>query len=276
MVPIPPYSRLVATEIPKSLIRGLAENPVQNCALFLFINHQNVEEEGGSDAESISSETSIRESTRFDTVEEVADAIDACKEAILQTRESTAGRMDMVLRLIQLRIRFEDMNERANATVTKLEKSTFYQSSFETMGHVFITYQDIKHYVPGVTNEKDIYCQQCGYEIITNHQSSQHCQDCGFSVHSSCLDDITRTCLALKIRTQTIFMMEICPEKTLLGLNYRCAECHKQLKPKTQLAFGNVDIDETEYTGPKGFTTIIECMQQLIKQPYVLFIFDLF
>ena len=39
-------SRLVATEIPRSLIRGLAENPVQNCALFLLINHQNVEDEG--------------------------------------------------------------------------------------------------------------------------------------------------------------------------------------------------------------------------------------
>ena len=39
---------------------------------------------------------------------------DACKKAILETIENTDSRKEMVLRLIQLRIRFEDMKERAD------------------------------------------------------------------------------------------------------------------------------------------------------------------
>ena len=122
--------------------------------------------------------------------------------------ENTDSRKEMVLRLIQLRIRFEDMKERANVTSN-------INSSYEARGHVFISYQDIKSPVPGVTNESRIYCQQCGYGIWVHLQSSQHCRDCGFSVHSICLGNIMRGCVAQKIRTQPDFIMEICPEKSL-------------------------------------------------------------
>ena len=77
------------------------------------------------------------------------------------------------------------------------------------------SYQDIKKPIPGVTNVNRIYCQQCGYGIWVHLQSSQHCQDCGFSVHSVCLDNIMRGCVAEKIRTEPNFIMEICPEKSL-------------------------------------------------------------
>ena len=143
----------------------------------------------------------------------------------------------MVLRLIQLRIRFEDMKERANV-------ASNINSSLETRGHVFIryyffvscrteqnlfeftilllkliffvySYQDIKSPIHGVTTESRIYCEQCGYGIWVHLQSSQHCKDCGFSVHSVCLDNIMRGCVAQKVRTQPDFIMEICPEKPL-------------------------------------------------------------
>ena len=110
---------------------------------------------------------SATETTRFDTIEDVSHAIgnfsylnntllhykgnstimfeiqpriaviyhfyflDACKKAILETTENTDSRKEMVLRLIQLRIRFEDMKERANVTSN-------INSSYETRGHVFI------------------------------------------------------------------------------------------------------------------------------------------
>ena len=57
--------------------------------------------------------------------------LDACKKAILETIENTDSRKEMVLRLIQLRIRFEDMKERANV-------ASNINSSLETRGHVFI------------------------------------------------------------------------------------------------------------------------------------------
>ena len=77
------------------------------------------------------------------------------------------------------------------------------------------SYQDIKSPIHGVTTESRIYCEQCGYGIWVHLQSSQHCKDCGFSVHSVCLDNIMRGCVAQKVRTQPDFIMEICPEKPL-------------------------------------------------------------
>ena len=57
--------------------------------------------------------------------------IDACKKAILETIENTDSRKEMVLRLIQLRIRFEDMKERANY-------ASNINNIVETRGHVFV------------------------------------------------------------------------------------------------------------------------------------------
>ena len=59
--------------------------------------------------------------------------IDACKKAILETIENTDSRKEMVLRLIQLRIRFEDMKERAN-------HASIINNSVETRGHFFVRY----------------------------------------------------------------------------------------------------------------------------------------
>ena len=57
--------------------------------------------------------------------------IDACKKAILETIENTDSRKEMVLRLIQLRIRFEDMKERAN-------HASIINNNVETRGHFFV------------------------------------------------------------------------------------------------------------------------------------------
>ena len=93
---------------------------------------------------------------------------------------------------------------------------TFNTSSIDTYHFDYLfSYQDIKNPIPGVSNVSRIYCQQCGYGIWVHLQSSQHCQDCGYSVHSVCLENIMRGCVAEKIRTEPNFIMEICPEKSL-------------------------------------------------------------
>jgi len=189
--------------------------------------------------------TSMQSSmTKFDTIEDVSHAIDACKKAILETIENTDSRKEMVLRLIQLRIRFEDMKERA-------DQASNINNIVETRGHVFVSYQDIKNPIPGVSNVSRIYCQQCGYGIWVHLQSSQHCQDCGYSVHSVCLENIMRGCVAEKIRTEPNFIMEICPEKSLPSLKYRCVECDKKLKPSPYggLTIGGNEPRLCDYTG---------------------------
>merc|ERR1719510_2955852 len=100
--------------------------------------YSNEEEEDTSSSDlkwdlmSITSAQSGTGMARFDTIEDVSHAIDACKKAILETIENTDSRKEMVLRLIQLRIRFEDMKERANV-------ASNINSSLETRGHVFIS-----------------------------------------------------------------------------------------------------------------------------------------
>ena len=37
-----------------------------------------------------------------------------------------------------------------------------------------------------------------------------------------------RTCVATKVKTQPDFIMDICPERMLPQLKYRCVECDKK------------------------------------------------
>ena len=74
----------------------------------------------------------------------------------------------------------------------------------------------------GISNFKNgVYCQQCGYVIWISLQSSQFCTACGFGVHYTCMDNIMRTCVALKVKSQPDFIMDICPERILPQLKYR-------------------------------------------------------
>ena len=43
-----------------------------------------------------------------------------------------------------------------------------------------------------------------------------------------CMDNIMRTCVAIKAKTQPDFIMDICPERMLPQLKYRCVECDKK------------------------------------------------
>ena len=73
-----------------------------------------------------------------------------------------------------------------------------------------------------------VYCQQCATVIWISLQSSQFCTACGFGAHYACMDNIMRTCVAIKAKTQPDFIMDICPERILPQLKYRCVECDKK------------------------------------------------
>ncbi len=174
----------------------------------------------------------------LNTLEDVAEAISTCKRNILETTENTPSRKAMVNRLIQLQIRQEDLKE----------KTEISANSFETRGHTFVSFRN-NLTVPGVSDFRGVYCQQCGNAIWVQLQSSQFCSDCGFSVHATCMDNIMRTCVAIKARTQPDFIMDICPERALPALKYRCCEC--------DIKFSRTDIKRQprlcDYTG----TTIL-------------------
>jgi len=180
---------------------------------------------------------------RYDTVEGVSHAIDAAKRAILQTEENTESRKDKVLQLIKLQICQADLKERQ-------ETNTLFQNDdFESRGHRFVTYQSSSAggpTIPGVTESRSrIYCQQCQHGIWVHLQSSHHCMDCGFSVHTACINNIMRGCVAQKVRTQPDFIMDICPEKSLPSLKYRCVECDRKLTAAFE------DMNSIEISSPR-------------------------
>ena len=152
-------------------------------------------------------------SPNLKSIEEVAEAIESVRKAILETEENTESRKELVLKLIKLRICHEDLKER--------EHWSGSYPTFESRGHTFVTWQSATRPIPGVSEATRIYCQQCTYGIWVHLQSSHHCQECGFSVHSNCMDNIMRGCVAQKIRTKPDFILEICPEKSLATLKYR-------------------------------------------------------
>jgi len=164
---------------------------------------------------------------RYDTVEDVSHAIDAAKRAILQTEENTESRKEKVLQLIKLQICQADLKERQETN------TLFHNDDFESRGHRFVTYQSSSSggpSIPGVTESNSrIYCQQCQHGIWVHLQGSHHCMDCGFSLHTACINNIMRGCVAQKVRTQPDFIMDICPEKSLPSLKYRCVECDRKL-----------------------------------------------
>jgi len=158
-------------------------------------------------------------SAKLDSIEDVSEAIAACKSNILETTENTPGRKSMVNRLIQLQIRQEDLKEKQELSST----------TFETRGHTFVNYSNgIK--IPGVQDFRtgQVYCQRCVSIIWITLQSAQFCTMCGYGVHYSCMDNIMRTCVATKVKTNPDFIMDICPERLLPTLKYRCVECDKR------------------------------------------------
>ena len=113
-------------------------------------------------------------SAKLDSIEDVSEAIAACKSNILETTENTPGRKSMVNRLIQLQIRQEDLKEKQELSST----------TFETRGHTFVNYYNgIK--IPGVQDFRtgQVFCQRCTSIIWITLQSAQFCTMCGYGVH---------------------------------------------------------------------------------------------
>ena len=73
------------------------------------------------------------------------------------------------------------------------------------------------------------YCQVCCSAIWVYLQSSVSCRECAYSAHLACLEGVTRECVAAKVRAQPDFILDICPEKSLPSLRFRCVECDRRL-----------------------------------------------
>lgn len=168
----------------------------------------------------------FKTASALNSIEDVQEAIEVCKNNIMETTENTDSRRDMVDKLIRLRIRYEDLKEREESPIT----------GFEAKGHVFVAYGESDN-IPGIKEHRKIYCQQCGRSVWVYLQSSLHCTECGYASHAHCIhtSEIRRTCVANKVKTKPEFLLQICPEKPLESLKFRCVECDRKLSPDDPL-----------------------------------------
>ncbi|XP_020281463.1 differentially expressed in FDCP 8 homolog isoform X2 [Pseudomyrmex gracilis] len=152
--------------------------------------------------------------------EDLQEMVRKCKLMVLESAECSDERKWLVRRLIELRLRAQELRETSD------------QNLFETqviLGHHFVPQ---KYYI---TTSSSVYCDHCSGAIWTMLQSWYMCSDCKFSCHWKCLSNVCRVCVHV-IASEAggyTHTKEICPEQGLSKQNYRCAECKVRLTFKS-------------------------------------------
>ncbi|CAD6240991.1 GSCOCG00009047001-RA-CDS [Cotesia congregata] len=165
---------------------------------------------------SLKSVESLLSLSKTATQEDLNEMIEKCKQMILDSQECTDERKWLVRRLIELRLRAQELRESSDVNL------------FETqviLGHHLVPQ---KYQIPSTG---PLYCDHCSGTIWMMLQSWYMCNDCGFSCHWKCITDIRRVCAHVLASEAGgyIFTKEICPEKGLSAQGYKCAECHTRL-----------------------------------------------
>lgn len=152
--------------------------------------------------------------------EDLQEMVQKCKLMVLESAECSDERKWLVRRLIELRLRAQELRETSD------------ENLFETcviLGH---------HFVPQkyhITTSGPVYCDHCSGAIWTMLQSWYMCSDCKFSCHWKCLSNVCRICVHV-IASEAggyTHTKDICPEQGLSKQSYRCAECKVRITFKS-------------------------------------------
>ncbi|KAG5324043.1 DEFI8 protein, partial [Pseudoatta argentina] len=144
--------------------------------------------------------------------EDLQEMVRKCKLMVLESAECSDERKWLVRRLIELRLRVQELRETSD------------ENLFETrviLGHHFVPQ---KYYI---TTSSPVYCDHCSGAIWTMLQSWYMCNDCKFSCHWKCLNNVCRVCVHVVASEAGGYThtKDICPEQGLSKQGYRCAEC---------------------------------------------------
>ncbi|EZA58245.1 differentially expressed in FDCP 8 homolog isoform X2 [Ooceraea biroi] len=151
---------------------------------------------------------------------ELQDMVNRCKTMVLESAECSDERKWLVRRLIELRLRVQQMREASDQKLLETQL---------IMGHHFVPQ---KYYI---IKTGSVYCDQCSGTIWTMLQSWYKCNDCKFCCHWKCLANVCRVCVHV-IASEAggyTHTMDICPEQGLSKQNYRCAECRVRITFKS-------------------------------------------
>lgn len=152
---------------------------------------------------------------RFSTIEELETAIEHCKEMILDSEENSERRKKLVIRLVQLRQKLQEIKDGPPEEKTEDVKIV--------MEH---------HFEPRAYERAQQYCEKCCGSIWGVLYGFYQCKNCNFKCHNKCLNSITRKCAYMQMQEKSEFVLEICPEQGLSAQAYRCAECGQNVFPQ--------------------------------------------
>ncbi|XP_076547569.1 differentially expressed in FDCP 8 homolog isoform X2 [Osmia lignaria lignaria] len=152
--------------------------------------------------------------------EDLKEMVQKCKQMVLESAECSAERKWLVRRLIELRLRVQELRETSEENLLETQV---------ILGHHLVPQ---KYYI---TTSGTVYCDHCSGAIWAMLQSWYMCSDCKFCCHWKCLNNICRVCVHVVASEAGGYThtKDICPEQGLSGQGYRCAECKVRITFKS-------------------------------------------
>ncbi|XP_076685611.1 differentially expressed in FDCP 8 homolog isoform X2 [Andrena cerasifolii] len=152
--------------------------------------------------------------------EDLKEMVQKCKQMVLESAECSEERKWLVRRLIELRLRVQELRETSEENL--LETQVILEHHLVPQ----------KYYI---TTTVPVYCDHCSGAIWTMLQSWYMCSDCKFCCHWKCLSNICRVCVHVVASEAGgyTYTKDICPEQGLSNQGYRCAECKVRITFKS-------------------------------------------
>lgn len=171
------------------------------------------------------------------SIEELTNAIERCKELVLNTDECTNERKWLVRHLVELRFRLREMEDATNDSmklcgskykVKPLRISILLIFTFTCLPQVILGHHFVDYQAKSIPTTKQ-HCDNCTGIIWSVVQASYICVDCNFCVHHKCVENVIRVCANVIASERKEPLDEICPENGLSFKQYKCTECHASL-----------------------------------------------
>ncbi|XP_051830700.1 differentially expressed in FDCP 8 homolog isoform X2 [Antechinus flavipes] len=139
-------------------------------------------------------------------IEQLRQAIEECKQVILELPEHSEKQKDAVVRLIHLRLKLQELKDpnEDEPNIRVLLEHRFYKEKSKSVKQT---------------------CDKCSTIIWGLIQTWYTCTGCYYRCHSKCLNLISKPCVRSKVSHQAEYELNICPETGLDSQDYRCAEC---------------------------------------------------
>lgn len=146
----------------------------------------------------------------------ISEDLELCKQKLLESAECSEERKWLVRRLIELRLRMQELRETTDKNLSE---------THAILGHHLVRQ---KYYI---STAGSVYCDHCSCAIWTMLQTWYMCSDCTFSCHWKCLNSIYRECVHVVASEAGgyTYTRDICPEQGLSAQAYRCAECNVRI-----------------------------------------------